>query len=263
MDKPVILITNDDGINAPGIAALEHAFRQEACWDVLVIAPDRQRSASGHAMNMFNPLRLTFSEGTRHALDGTPADCVKVGYHHFCPNVALVVSGINSGPNMSVDTFYSGTVAAAREGAINGIPGIAVSMNNWMGGGDYIAAARMAVLYAQWVLKNGLPKGVYLNINIPDCPGGAIQGVRVTHLGKRVYNEKMEVRKNPYGQTYFWLGCGDLGYESVPGSDLDAVHDGYISVTALGLDCMEWKFSRENSAAWESIGLQSTVDGVL
>lgn len=263
MDKPVILLTNDDGIDAPGIAALENAFRSESDWEVIVVAPDGQRSASGHAMNMFNPLRLTRTEADRHAIDGTPADCVKVGYHHFCPEVALVVSGINSGPNMSVDTFYSGTVAAAREAAINGIPGIAVSMNNWMGGGDYRAAARIAALYARWVLQHGLKKGVYLNINVPDCPVGEMGGVRVTTLGKRVYNETMEVRKNPYGQTYFWLGCGDLGYDPVPGSDLDAVAEGYISVTPLGLDCAVTGCSAEQVAEWEKLGLQSLPDGVL
>ena len=261
MSKPIILITNDDGIDAPGIAALENAFRNEDRFDVITIAPDRQRSASGHAMNMFNPLRLTGSEGSRHALDGTPADCVKVGYLHFCPEVALVVSGINKGPNMGVDIFYSGTVAAAREAAINGIPGIAVSMNNWMGGGDYIAAARIAVLYADWVLRHGLPQGVFLNINGPDCPVGEMRGVQVTQMGKRVYNESMVVRQNPYGQTYFWLGCGDLSFESVPGSDLDAVDDGFVSVSTLGLDC--GAATREHTASLESIGLQFMQNGVL
>ena len=263
MAKPVILITNDDGIDAPGIAALEHAFRSVPDWDIIVVAPDGQRSASGHAMNMFNPLRLTRSEENRHAIDGTPADCVKVGYHHFCPEVALVVSGINSGPNMAVDTFYSGTVAAAREAAINGIPGIAVSMNNWMGGGDYTAAARIALLYGQWVLKNGLKEGVYLNINVPDCPVREMKGVRVTGLGKRVYNETMEARQNPYGQTYFWLGCGDLGYEPVPGSDLDAVAEGYISVTPMGLDCAVSGCCERYASEWEKLGLQSLPDSVL
>jgi len=263
MGKPVILISNDDGIDAPGIAALEHAFRTEMTWEVIVIAPDRQRSAIGHAMNMLNPVRLVRSEDSRYAIDGTPADCVKVGYHHFCPEVALVVSGINNGPNMSVDTFYSGTVAAAREGAINGIPGLAVSMNNWTGGGDYVAAAHIAVLYARWVLDNGLHKGTFLNINVPDCPVGDMKGARVTRLGKRVYNERVEVRKNPYGQTYFWLGCGNLDYESDPGSDLDAVAEGYISVTALGLDCQDRRSSEENNQVWESMGLQSLPDGVL
>lgn len=255
MTAPVILITNDDGIDAPGIAALERAFHAAGRYRVVTVAPDGQRSAVGHSMNMFNPVRMTRSLGDRHALDGTPADCVKVALRHLCPEVALVVSGINNGPNMGVDTYYSGTVAAAREGAINGIPGIAISMNNWLGGGDYEAAARVALHFAEWVLRHDLPAGVFLNINVPDCPGAEMQGVEATRLGKRFYNERLDMRKSPAGQTYYWLVCGDMGFHPDPGSDLDAVASGFISVSPLGLDCLDHGTLEKFRKSWEKPGL--------
>ncbi len=235
-----ILLVNDDGIDAPGLAELERVFGAQSDMRVSVIAPDRQRSANSHYVNLWSPLRLKEHGPARYAIDGTPADCVKLGHFFLESPVDLVVSGINSGQNMGVDVYYSGTVAAAREAVINGLQGMAVSLSSKDEGADYRYAARVALEQARMLLSHPLPAGTLLNVNVPDLPESEIRGIRVTRLGNRVYRDGLDRRLTPFGQTYFWLSCDGMSFTPCENGDLDAVHAGYVAVTPLALDATDY-----------------------
>ena len=237
-----ILLTNDDGIGAPGILAAKKAL--DAIAEVIVVAPERQRSAAGHAITLHKPLRLvpvTLPDGTTgYATNGTPTDCVSLGYEIVMENRCdLVVSGINAGANLGWDLTYSGTVSAAIEGAVLGSPAIAISLVLENGGPnpmDFGPAAAFAVRLAQKIAASPLPPNTLLNVNVPHRAQSEIAGVAVTHQGRREYVDRIVAREDPSGRPYYWL-AGSLREDTPdPGSDVHAVLENRISVTPVQLD---------------------------
>ena len=226
---PVVVLTNDDGVHAPGLAALEKALAELG--DVYVVAPEREQSACGHALTLHRPLRALPMGERRFSVNGTPSDCVNMAVLGFLPETpVLIVSGINHGANLGDDVTYSGTVSAAMEGTILGVPSIAVSL---VDGGDFEAAGRVARLIAMRVLVGGLPGNTLLNVNVPPKPP---RGIRMTRLGHRVYKEKIVEQADPRGRSHYWIGGGEARWDDVDGTDMGAVHDGYVSLTPLHLD---------------------------
>jgi len=226
---PVVVLTNDDGIHAPGLAALEKALAELG--DVYVVAPEREQSACGHALTLHRPLRALKMGERRFAVNGTPSDCANMAVLGFLPETpVLIVSGINHGANLGDDVTYSGTVSAAMEGTILGVPSIAVSL---VDGGDFEVAGRVARLIAMRVLVGGLPGNTLLNVNVPPQPP---RGIRMTRLGHRVYKEKIVEQADPRGRSHYWIGGGNARWDDLDGTDMGAVHDGYISLTPLHLD---------------------------
>lgn len=231
-----ILVTNDDGIDSPGISALVGAMRELG--DVVVVAPDRQQSAVGHAITVSSPLRATEfrrdGEVFGWAINGTPADCVKLavsGLLGYRPD--MVVSGINHGSNTSVYAIYSGTVSAATEGTLMGIPSMAVSLNNYSSDADMTLAQEVAIRVGRKLTTMDLPMGTLLNVNVPDVAKKDFRGIRVTRQGHSVWRDDYERRTDPFGREYFWL-TGKL--ESVTElSDADdlVVSKGWAAVTPI------------------------------
>jgi 5'-nucleotidase len=228
-----ILVTNDDGYTAPGLLALKTAL--SGVGRVMVVAPEHNFSASGHVKTMHKPLRINPVEladgSSAYTASGAPSDCVALvllGALDFKPDV--VVSGINPNCNLGHDVTYSGTVTAAMEGAIGGVPSIAVSVDAPQA---YPIAAAFAARLATRVLDKGLPPGVLLNVNAPQPP---IHGVRITRMGQRVYRDELVVRHDPRGRPYYWIG-GEVP-SGVPdeGTDIWAIENGYLSVTPIQLD---------------------------
>jgi len=235
-----ILITNDDGIRAEGLRCLADVAKRFG--EVKIVAPDRERSACSHAMTMRDPLRVkTFNWDGCDALevDGFPVDCVNVGLTVLYPDgCELVLSGINNGPNLGFDVTYSGTVAGAMEGTINGIPSIAISMAAFATGAPlhYNTGARWLREHFEALVS--LPKAplTFLNINVPACDFQEIRGHRVTPMGQRVYQDRVEKRTDPWGNPYYWQG-GVAALESdQPGTDVEAVTQGFVAITPVTLD---------------------------
>ena len=245
--RPLILLSNDDGYRAPGIVAAHEALRQWA--DVVVCAPDAEQSAASHALSINRPLRLYRHGDGIFSVDGTPADSVYVAMNleGLLPRRPdLVVSGINHGANLGSDVFYSGTVAAAREAALRGIPALAFSQ---LEGGDMDRAATLAARMVKTFLETKIdhPDTPLISINFPP---GKPKGVRVTRLGRRVYAEGVDVRKDPRGREYFWIGGpGGVRHEEVLGSDTEAVDQGYVSLTPLHLEATHFEHL-ELTRAW-------------
>ncbi len=228
---PVILVTNDDGIHAVGLGALAEALA--SLGEVYVVAPDREQSAVGHALTLHRPLRVDRLGDRRFAVNGTPSDCVNLGVLGLLPEPpVLVVAGINHGPNLGDDVTYSGTVSAAMEGTLLGVPSMAVSQIEGEAGG-FQSAGRVAGLVAARVLVEGLPAKTLLNVNVPR---GEIRGIRMTRLGHRVYREKVVQEVDPRGRPYYWIGAGPPEWKEDEASDITAVHAGVASVTPLHLD---------------------------
>ncbi len=236
---PHILITNDDGVHSPGITALAQTL--DDLGQVSILAPHRNWSVTGHNKTLHKPLRVwsvTLDHG-RQALttDGGPSDCVALAAMGLIDQpIHLVVSGINNRPNLGDDITYSGTVAAAMEAAIFGIPAIAISQEE----GDprhWETAARAAAVIARKILQNGaFPQGTLLNVNVPNLPWEQIQGFQVTRLGQRRYHDELIVRHDPSGRPYYWIGGGPPTSILEPGTDVHALAHGYISITPLNLD---------------------------
>lgn len=229
-ERPLILVSNDDGVQAAGNVALREALSSIA--DVVTVAPEREQSANSHSITLHRPLRHKQYAENVHAIDGTPVDCIYVALYHprLLPRRPdLVVSGINHGPNLGTDTFYSGTVAAAREAALRGIPAIAYSL---VGRADLGEVAALARAMAERLLEATPPPGqpVLLNVNFP---AGRPKGARATILGRRLYEDEVTVRDDPRGREYFWIGGPGARHEHVDGSDTEAVDAGYASVTPL------------------------------
>jgi len=228
-----ILITNDDGYAAPGLLALKTALSNVGT--LRVVAPEHNHSASGHVKTMHKPLRLSevkLADGsTAHAASGAPSDCVALvllGALDFKPD--LVFSGINPNCNLGHDVTYSGTVTAAMEGAIGGVPSVALSAAS---AEAYPAAAEFAVRLAQRVFEKGLPREVLLNVNVPDPP---VRGVQVTRMGTRVYRDELVVRRDPRGRPYYWIGGDHPSGVPDDGTDIWATDNHFISVTPIQLD---------------------------
>src|SRR2546426_2367360 len=225
----VVVLTNDDGIHAPGLAALEKALGELG--DVYVVAPEREQSTCGHALTLHRPLRPHRLAERRFAVNGTPADCVNLAVLGFLPAPpVLIVSGINHGANLGDDVTYSGTVAAAMEGTILGVPSIAVSL---VDGGDFDVAGRVARLIAMRVLVSGLPPRTLLNVNVPAQPP---LGIRLARLCNRVYLDKIVEQADPRGRSHYWIGGGDPQWDSLEGTDMGAVRAGFGSLRPLHLD---------------------------
>ncbi len=230
-----ILITNDDGIDAPGIRALAAALATVA--EIAVVAPDRERSAVSHSLTLHHPLRAIQQAPGRYSVDGTPTDCVNLGIHSlldFHPD--LVVSGINRGANLGDDVTYSGTVAAALEATLMGIPAFAISLTSQEDNADYANAASFAARLAITLSKNGLPKDTFLNVNVPDYSETLSLPPLVTTQGKRRYEGTIVDKVDPRGRSYYWIGTADLDFHDIEGSDFAAVKRGHISITPLHLD---------------------------
>lgn len=229
-----ILVSNDDGIFAPGIQALAAAL--EAVGEVWVVAPDREQSAQSHALTLARPLRIRAVAPRRFAVDGTPTDSVFLGINQVLKGkVDLVVSGINHGANLGEDVIYSGTVAAAREASLLGFPAFAMSV---VGNGEHElrAAAGLAPALARRVLKEASTRRLLLNVNVPNRPPEAVRGVRWTRLGSRTYGAQVVEMIDPRGRPCYWIGGATPQYTDEDGTDCNAVLDGYISITPLSMD---------------------------
>lgn len=228
----LVLLSNDDGHASPGIHAMRDALAAVA--EVVVLAPEGEQSASSHALSLSRPLRLRAVEPGVFALDGTPADCVYVALHsgtrvlHRRPDV--VVAGINHGMNLGQDAFYSGTIAAAREGALRGIPAVAASAHPAV---DLAAAASLCSRLAVELARGEHARPPLLNLNVPPAWNGQ---VRATRLGARIYEEVVDFRHDPRGREYLWLGGPGVRHERDAGTDTDAYDDGVASITPLVLD---------------------------
>ena len=234
-----ILVTNDDGIHAEGIRALAKAM--EPLGNVTIMAPDREQSATSHALTLHRPLRVRRVSERELSVDGTPTDAVLLGVHGFLKErPALVVSGINHGPNMGNDVLYSGTVAAASEGTFLGIPSIAISLAT-SGPADFGPSARVARSLVRNLLRRGLPTTTCLNVNVPPIPWEEIRGVRVTRLGKRVYRDVIVEKTDPRGKLYYWIGGEEPTWENDDSSDFTAVERGYVSVTPITFELTDYK----------------------
>ncbi|OGP21387.1 MAG: 5'/3'-nucleotidase SurE [Deltaproteobacteria bacterium GWA2_55_10] len=229
--KKVILVSNDDGIRSEGILKLASALRRVGT--VYVVAPDREKSAASHSLTLHRPLRVEEAGPKMYAVDGTPTDCVTLAVNGILPvRPDLVVSGINKGGNMGEDVSYSGTVSAAMEGTLLGIPSIAFSLvarDKF----DFAPAAAFAARLSRFVLKRGMPKDTLLNVNVPSS---AHKGYRITTQGKRFFTDAVVEKVDPRGKKYYWIG-GDLErWEGGPQADFRAVQDGYVSITPIHLD---------------------------
>jgi 5'-nucleotidase len=237
-----ILVTNDDGVQAPGLLALAQSLAQVG--DVTVLAPDRNWSASGHVKTMHRPLRAwatRLSDGTEAlACDGAPSDCVALGMLGLVsPDVELVVSGINPSANLGHDVTYSGTVTAAMEAAIAGIPGMAISLDTQAdhnGQVDYRTAAEIARQLAEKISQLGLPDGIFLNVNVPNLELNDLGGLQVTRQGLRVYRDALVERMDPRGRPYYWIGGEAPSGVAEPGTDFWALQQRLVSITPLQLD---------------------------
>ena len=242
MKKLLILISNDDGIHAPGINALAEEIKKIG--DVVVVAPDKQQSAVGHAITMNSPLRVQKVEKDGsffgYAVTGTPADAVKLAVRSLLPQTPdLLISGINHGSNTAISVIYSGTVSAATEGTILGIPSFAISLTTY-GEADFSYAAVFARKLALKIIEQGLPKGTLLNVNVPPVPASEIKGIVITKQGKSVWNDEFESRRDPNDREYFWLK-GDLP-ELDHDDDIDqrAVLNNKVSITPLHYDLTDY-----------------------
>lgn len=245
-----ILLTNDDGIYAEGLHVLATALGRVSGWKVYVIAPDRERSASGHSITLHKPLHvnsihLPELEVPMWSVNGTPADCTKIGTTAILDRPPdLVISGINRGPNLGTDVLYSGTVSAAIEGVILGIPSIAVSLDTHSDP-DYLFAAQFMASLIQVFAEKGLSKTTLLNVNIPALAVDDIAGVAITRLGHRRYNDAFVKRQDPRGRTYYWL-AGEINLpDSDPGTDMGALACHMVSVTPLHLDLTDDRMADE------------------
>jgi 5'-nucleotidase len=246
-----ILITNDDGVMAPGLLALVQELR--AIGKVTVLAPDHNWSASGHVKTLERPLRVKevrLADGTPAlASDGAPSDCVALAALGLLPQkLDMVVSGINPNANIGHDVTYSGTVTAAMEAAIWGLPGVAVSLNspvNHLEQLDYHPAARYARQIVEAVIAHGLPKDTLLNVNVPYLPHPEIKGLYVTRQGLRVYRDLLVERADPRGRPYYWIGGEAPTAVPEEGTDFGALEAGYVSVTPLQLDLTAYRAIEE------------------
>jgi 5'-nucleotidase len=242
--KPLFLLTNDDGIQAPGLYALCQEIQKLG--EVVVVAPTTERSAVGHAITISDPLRVLPQEKNGeffgYAVKGTPADCVKIGYWAILKRRPdAVISGINLGPNTGINTIYSGTVSAATEGALLGIPSFAVSLATYHHP-DFSYAAKFAGKLAAKLLIKGLPQGVYLNVNVPACPESEIAGVAVTRQGLSLYKEEFDKRIDPQGRIYYWLTGQKVNKEKELDVDDGAVMANKVSVTPVHYDLTQYEF---------------------
>jgi len=232
---PCILVSNDDGIHSEGLQALADALGEHG--EVVVVAPDREQSAVSHSLTLHRPLRIDELGPRRYAVDGTPTDCINLAVHVILPHrPALVVSGINKGANLGDDVTYSGTVSAAMEGTLLGIPSLAISQVG-RPPFDFRIAADFAAKLARRVLEQALPADTLLNVNIPRVePGQRPRGVMLTRMGRRRYGDAIVEKIDPRGRKYYWIGGEELSFVAEEGTDFAAISTGHVSVTPIHLD---------------------------
>ncbi len=241
-----ILISNDDGVHAPGLAHLADALSKIA--DVTVVAPDRNRSGVSNSLTLENPLRVITAVNGFYSVNGTPTDCVHIAITGLLKEAPdMVVSGINEGSNLSDDVLYSGTVAAATEGRFLGFPAIAISLAGPRCE-HYDTAARVAKLLVEQIRKSPLTFDTILNVNVPDVPFSELRGIQVTRLGTRHIAEPTIKSLDPRGRKIFWIGLPGSEQDAGPGTDFYAVNSGYVSITPLQLDLTQYKVIDELSS---------------
>lgn len=232
-----ILISNDDGIDAPGIKVLERVARSLSK-DVWVVAPESEQSAVAHSLTVRRPLRIRQASRRRFAVDGTPTDSVLMGIRHVLKGRRpdLLLSGINRGANLGEDVTYSGTVAAAMEGTLLGVPSIALSQVVDGGQAKWATAEEWAAEIIRRVTALGWPSNVFINVNFPDRPPNQVTGVEIARQGKRKLGDELSERIDPRGQPYYWVGAQRVEDPGIPGSDLEAILRGAVTVTPLCVD---------------------------
>ncbi|MDQ0287652.1 5'-nucleotidase [Desulfofundulus luciae] len=250
----IVLLSNDDGIHAPGLKALAESLQELG--ELYIVAPDRERSATGHGITVHRPLRLeTVSipgiKARAWAVDGTPADCVKLAVEDLLPDPpALVVAGINQGPNLGTDVLYSGTVSAAIEGIINGFPALAISLTSY-GSHDFTTAAEVARKVVNLTMQKGLPRGTLLNINVPPAKP---RGIRFTRLGNRRYVNIFHKRTDPRGRIYYWMAGEPLDLdENGDDTDVQAIKQNFISITPIQLDLTDYQSLQTLRQQWGEV----------
>ncbi len=241
-----ILVSNDDGVHAEGIRALSEALA--ACGEVIVVAPDRNRSGASHSLTLEVPLRVTrIAETGYHAVKGTPTDCVHLAVNELVrPEPDMVVAGINHGANLGDDVIYSGTVAAATEGRHLGFPSLAISL---VGKTHFATAAHYATQLVRGMMVHPLPADQILNVNVPDLPLDQIKGIRVTRLGNRHRAESVICSEDPRGQPIYWIGPPGSQQDAGEGTDFAAIEQGYVSITPLTIDMTAYS-SLAGLGAW-------------
>ncbi|HFK2926308.1 TPA: 5'/3'-nucleotidase SurE [Aeromonas hydrophila] len=241
-----ILVSNDDGVHAEGIRALSEALA--ACGEVIVVAPDRNRSGASHSLTLEVPLRVTrIAETGYHAVKGTPTDCVHLAVNELVrPEPDMVVAGINHGANLGDDVIYSGTVAAATEGRHLGFPSLAISL---VGKTHFATAAHYAAQLVKGMMVHPLPADQILNVNVPDLPLDQIKGSRVTRLGNRHRAESVICSEDPRGQPIYWIGPPGSQQDAGEGTDFAAIEQGYVSITPLTIDMTAYS-SLAGLGAW-------------
>lgn len=259
-----VLVSNDDGVFAPGIVSLVRMLDSKG-HSPCVVAPDRERSSVGHSITLTRPLRLWSIEGGGypervdvHACEGTPSDCVVLGLEAVAPDSEMVISGINRGPNLADDLTYSGTVSAAMEGHFLGRPSIAISLNCYPGDEieHYETAAGAIVSILMRLREFQFPNGILLNVNVPNIPPTCVKGFRVTRKGVRIYREKVTSLKDPKGRSYYWIS-GRPDDVMDEGSDVRAVSEGYVSITPIHMDMTHYpSIERLRSGGFEEMGLE-------
>jgi 5'-nucleotidase len=248
--KPLILVTNDDGINAPGINALARVMSEIG--EVYIVAPDRERSAVSHMLTMHRPLKVEEIRERVFSANGTPTDCVALAISKILPrNPDLLASGINKGANLGDDVTYSGTVSAAMEGTLLCIPSFAISL-----AGDkpfhYDAAEPYALEIARYILEKKLPDDTLLNVNVPNKPKDTLKGIRITTQGRRSYENSIHDIYSPLGEKYFWIGGGKPLWEKGEDMDMQAVIEGYVSVTPVHLDMTNYSALEVLRKTWKN-----------
>ena len=255
MRKLRILVSNDDGVHALGIRILYRELRKIA--EVKVVAPLDEKSTTGHSLTLHKPLRVIPIEKDFYGCSGSPADCVYLGLRHLYDSYPdLVISGINRGANLGQDVYYSGTVSAAREASILGIPSIAVSLciNFAHSGPDtelhFATAARVAARLVRQFKREQLPHHTLLNLNVPDVPLGKVKGIRLARQGFQYYGGTLLKRKDHRGRDYFWVGGKYKGFKNEQGTDCAAVAEGYASLTPLKLDSTDLQYLASLSEDW-------------
>ncbi|UCF79811.1 MAG: 5'/3'-nucleotidase SurE [Candidatus Eiseniibacteriota bacterium] len=235
----MILVTNDDGVHAEGLAALKQAL--SALGKVVAVAPDRERSATSHSLTLTDPLRVKKVEDSVLSVDGTPTDCVLLAVNGLLDErPELVVAGINHGPNLGEDVSYSGTVAAAIEGTLQGIPSIALSMTG-KPPYHFDTACSFIVKLVRVLMQKGMDPQMLLNVNVPNLSAENISSVKVTKLGRRIYKDLIVKKVDPRGKTYYWIGGNEATWEGDESTDFGAIDAGMISVTPLHLDLTDYR----------------------
>ena len=252
-ERPLILVSNDDGHSSEGLRALAAAV--EALGEVVVVAPEQEQSAASHAISIHRPLRLREVRHDWYAVDGTPTDCAWLAIHHVLRGrrVSIMLAGINHGPNLADDVTYSGTIAAAMEASIFGVPAIAFSLAG-RNGFDFAPAARFAHALVAAALARPLPEHLLLNVNVP--PGVEPDGYVVTRLGKHSYGSAVVEKTDPRGRKYYWIGGNEYQHEDIPGSDCNTVlRERRVSVTPLMLDLTD-EARRKELGQWSLEGFR-------